>query len=98
MGKYLAKTFAAQSRHEALGMTRRWSSSRDWPGSGRIRLEPSLTSDWKERIFYNKKLETEHVDRGTFTKVGSSDEMVAYFAKKAERQRSEKIKRRLTNA
>ena len=41
MGKYLDKTFGMEDRLRAVGMQRRWSSSRGWPGSGRLRLAQS---------------------------------------------------------
>lgn len=43
MGKYLQKTFGMEGRLKALGMDRRWSSSKGWPGGGRMRL---ATKDW----------------------------------------------------
>ena len=43
MGKYLTKTFGMESRMSMLGMSRRWSSSRGWPGGGRMRLR---IKDW----------------------------------------------------
>ncbi len=43
MAKYLTKTFGMESRLEVLGMTRRWSTSRGWPGGGRMRL---AIKDW----------------------------------------------------
>ncbi len=45
MSKYLGKDFEGD-RAVALGMQRRWSSSRGWPGSGRQRLEHSEKGEW----------------------------------------------------
>ena len=50
MGKYLLKTFGAEGRHGALGMKRRWSSSRGWPGSGRIRMAITDEKNWRRKL------------------------------------------------
>lgn len=45
LSKYLLKTMGGVASHEPLerlGFKRRWSSSRGWPGSGRLRLAQSL--------------------------------------------------------
>jgi len=84
MAKYLRKTFGQEDRAKELGMKRRWSSSRGWPGAGRMRLEPSLTKDWNHRDYKGLYLPREELKPGTFTKVGSSPEMIAYFAKKSD--------------
>ena len=42
MGKYFLKTFGMEGRLKAVGMKRRWSTSREWPGTGRLRLKQSL--------------------------------------------------------
>ena len=43
MGKYLTKTFGMEGRLNTLGVSRRWSNSKGWPGGGRMRL---ATKDW----------------------------------------------------
>ncbi len=96
MAKYLAKTFGAEGRHKALGMSRRWSSSRGWPGSGRMRLEPTEGSGWEERIFAYGYLTADLVDSGTFLRVGNEN-TVAYFDKERAVRGPKKI-RRLLNA
>lgn len=96
MAKYLAKTFGAEDRHKALGMSRRWSSSRGWPGSGRMRLAPSEDGGWKERVFAYGHLGAEMVEPGTFLRVGN-ERTVAFFEEKA-RLRGPKAIRRLLNA
>lgn len=40
--KYMAKGMGKRGNLEALGFKRRWSTSRGWPGKGRIRLRQSL--------------------------------------------------------
>ncbi len=49
MGKYLAKNMFAEGRKDILGMERRWSSSRGWPGSGRLRLAQTDLGGWIAR-------------------------------------------------
>jgi len=46
MAKYLEKEFDGE-RAERLGMARRWSSSRGWPASGRLRLAQTERGGWK---------------------------------------------------
>ena len=83
MAKYLRKTFGMEGRAKELGMARRWSSSRGWPGRGRMRLEPTVEEDWYESI-YRKRPAEDGAEKGTFRKVGTSSEMEAYFAAKAK--------------
>lgn len=49
LGKYLAKSLPVRKKLEGLGFKRRWSSSRGWPGSGRLRLKES---NWIYHEFY----------------------------------------------
>lgn len=46
MGKYLQKTFGMESRLKAVGMTRRWSTGRGWPGSGQLRFTKTVEDGW----------------------------------------------------
>ncbi len=96
MGKYLGKTFGTEGRLKALGMSRRWSSSRGWPGNGRMRLAPTEQGGWKERVFEYGKLAVEDVERGTFTRVGNEN-TVAHF-KKVDADRGPRLVRRLLDA
>lgn len=41
LGKYMVKNMMYRKDLEDAGFTRRWSSSRGWPGSGRVRLKQS---------------------------------------------------------
>ena len=96
MAKYLAKTFGSEDRHKALGMKRRWSSSRGWPGSGRMQLEPTMEGGWKQRDFAYGKLPALQVDGGTFRRVGNENTL-AYFEKKKAKRGANNV-RRLLNA
>lgn len=46
VAKYLAKTLLSNDL-EALGYTRRWSRSRDWPGDAEVRLKGTVDSVWR---------------------------------------------------
>jgi len=46
MGKYMQKEFDGEEA-EALGMARRWSTFRGWPGSGRLRLRVTGRKGWQ---------------------------------------------------
>ena len=54
-GRYLAKYMRKGSLNrgalERLGFHRRWSSSRGWPGSGRIRLRQTVEGGWRRADF-----------------------------------------------
>jgi len=45
MAKYMGKEFDGE-RAKALGMARRWSTSRGWPGNGRLRLRQTEEGGW----------------------------------------------------
>lgn len=45
MVKYMTKAFS-KARAIALGMTRRWSSSKGWPGSGKLQLAQTVGGGW----------------------------------------------------
>lgn len=93
MAKYLTKGFGQERRMKELGMARRWSSSRGWPGSGRMRLEPTIEDDWRERVYAARALPADLVDRGTFKKMGSSEEMEGYFLGRNERSAILRLRR-----
>ena len=96
MAKYVSKTFGMEGRLKALGMARRWSSSRGWPGSGRMRLAPSAEGGWYERVFSYGTLEAEKVDHGSFDRVGNANTR-EYF-QKVDAERGPNKVRRLLNA
>ncbi len=50
MAKYIAKEFDGE-RAKALGMARRWSNSRGWLGSGRLRLRQTVEGGWDRTAF-----------------------------------------------
>lgn len=52
LAKYLFKGALVRERLELLGFTRRWSSSRGWPGNGRMRLLASTKKQWDRVDFY----------------------------------------------
>ena len=71
MAKYLTKTFGAEGRMKALGMKRRWSSSRGWPGSGRPRLRPSVEKNWEHREYKKGGLHQDWEEQCDIERVGS---------------------------
>lgn len=51
LAKYMRKEFDGE-RAETLGMSRRWSTSRSWPGSKRLRLVQSgKANGWRRNLF-----------------------------------------------
>jgi len=65
LAKYMEKEFG-EERASALGMARRWSTSRSWPREPRARLEQSLRLEgWKRtswRVGHVEELEGLHPD------------------------------------
>lgn len=59
MAGYLGKKFMSDERQELLGMSRRWSSSHGWPGSGKLKFKQTEEGGWAERQFRKG-----HVDEG----------------------------------
>ena len=95
MAKYVSKTFGEEGRMAALGMKRRWSSSRGWPGSGKLRLQVTEDEDWKERYFRYGRVACETEDAGTFTRVGD-DATREYFEKASSKRPKQDVIRRLS--
>ncbi len=50
LAKYMQKEFDSE-RAEVLGMARRWSTSRGWPGSKRLRLCATSRKEWERTSF-----------------------------------------------
>ena len=61
MAKYLTKGFLREDREEQLGMVRRWSSSRGWPGSSNLHLRQTDEGGWEERLFRPGRVEERFV-------------------------------------
>ncbi len=96
MAKYLAKTFGAEDRFKALGMRRRWSSSRGWPGSGRQRLGPTVHEGWEERVFSYNRVPEGHEEEGTFERLSMNEAVKEYFADQKSKRAPLELVRRLT--
>lgn len=75
MGKYMLKNMSGY-RGAALGMARRWSTSKGWPGSGQLRLK---NHEWSLVQFLpGHKLETEYTnDEGLLEREGTDVAMLA---------------------
>lgn len=61
MAKYMGKSHGARAKLKGLGYARRWSSSRDWPGGGRLRLAHSKDAGgpgWKRRQYDTHRPDT----------------------------------------
>ncbi len=95
MAKYLAKTFGNEGRLKSLGMARRWSSSRGWPGAGRQRLAPTVHEGWYERVFSYYRIPDGREDEGTFSKVSMNEAVKEYFEDKASKRAAKALVRRL---
>ncbi len=99
MAKYLAKTFAGVDRLKALGMSRRWSTSRGWPGNGRSIFYPTEdtlkthwpTGGWAVRDFEYGYLPEEFRFPTTMERRGIENTL-DYFNKKHARASAERIK------
>lgn len=49
LAKYLAKSLGVRKKLRSLGFVRRWSTSRGWPGNGRLRLKER---NWTRHVMY----------------------------------------------
>ncbi len=96
MAKYLAKTFGNEGRAKALGMRRRWSSGRGWPGAARQRLAPTVDEDWYETIYRFARVPEGKEEKGTFDKQSLNAAVEAYIAKQDSQRGPREIIRRLT--
>lgn len=95
MSKYLAKTLGGERlRLESLGVRRRYSSSRSWPGGGRLSLKMSLRAGgpgWKERRYLQGKRSTsEHGPKWLLERTGENLTMLL-----AAKNKTKKALRRL---
>ena len=65
MAKYLAKTFSQAERMAELGVNRRWSTSRGWPGNGKLELA--------QKAWVSHRFELGHLD---VSRLGASSDRV----------------------
>lgn len=95
LSKYMASTFTDRKVLERLGFKRRWSSSRGWPGGGRIRLAMSKGAGgpgWDMLIPGNWPVEQEGGDEDLLERSGelitlekSAKRKERFMKKEAER-------------
>ena len=65
LSKYMAKSHGERGALEARGFGRRWSSSRAWPGGGRLRLYQTTHGGWSSIWFHKTPLSGYLVRPGT---------------------------------
>lgn len=95
LGKYLQKGFREREDLEARGFKRRWSSSRGWPGSGRIRLARPY-GGWQVMYVAGRSRFHSMVDDGsTWPRVGKN--LTLLLAAKRKRLNSHLRLERLAN-
>lgn len=73
LAKYISKTLYDHFYMEDAGFTRRWSTSRKWPGNGRIRLAQSLAvggKGWEKVDFMAGANYPERGDIAALARVG----------------------------
>ncbi len=85
MSKYLTKTFAwSQEKRDSVGMFRRWSSSRGWPASERLRLQRTIESGWEEVQYRAGPISDEYLGGPEDLMVRSTDNLVDAAVEKAK--------------
>lgn len=97
MGKYLEKTFLSHGELARRGFKRRWSSSRGYPGSGRMRLLRTGTEGWQRVDHVSARVAKDLMDRNDpnlLIRVGNH-EMVKLVAKGRKAGIVRKLKRLL---
>lgn len=82
MAKYLMKGFMDSSRETALGMKRRWSSSRGWPGSGKLMLARTLEEGWYEIEFVFGHVDVERLGGPAYLLERIGDDIVKAAAER----------------
>lgn len=95
LAKYLGKEFDVP-RAAALGMARRWSSSRDWPGHGRLRLLQTERG-WDRVGFADGHLPDEVLGGPDYLTARNGNDLTASFVERASRKRFESLVRRKTD-
>ncbi len=93
--KYLDKDFDG-TRAANLGMARRWSSSRGWPGRGRLRLLQTERG-WDRVSFANGHLTATLLGGSDSLTARNGNDLTARIEKRASRQRFISIGRKLTD-
>ena len=73
MAKYLMKVFGQERPSLELGMTRRWSSARGWPGSGTLQLAQTLRGGWRATEFRRGYIPDEEADGAEYLKERSGN-------------------------
>lgn len=63
LGKYMAKNHTERELLGHLGYARRWSSSRTWPGGGRLRLLQTVEGGWNNITWTAMYIEQAEMDR-----------------------------------
>ncbi len=77
MSKYLTKTFAwTDEQRNKLGMFRRWSSSRGWPASERLRLQRTIDGGWDHAQYRAGPVLEEYLGGPEDLMVRSTDNLV----------------------
>lgn len=99
MAKYLPKGFDERDELERLGFKRRWSSTRGWPGGGRLRLRVTVEEGWNAVTFGPKGFKgyapvPSESTLGLDDRVGT-DLAVALVARNASRRVVNKLRRML---
>lgn len=97
LGKYLRKGMQVRAELEALGFKRRWSSSRGWPGGGRIRLAQTLNGGWAEIVYLpgHSRYDSSYPDGSKEPRVG--EDVTLALAKRREQRRFERKIRKVIN-
>ena len=100
MAKYMVKTFGMEGRFKAMGMERRWSSSRGWPGTGQVRLAYSESAGgpgWERIEFHGRSASDEELAKtpeDLLVRVGDPG-TIALLAKQKSAALARRIVRRL---
>ncbi len=100
LAKYLAKThFDSQERLDALGMSRRWSTSRNWPGDKRLRLKRTDEGGWFQKAFtYGRMAPAEQqYDAKSLALRNGTPVQLARVAKREKMRAVRQLERLVTN-
>lgn len=96
LGKYMAKGHRQRQDLWEAGFTRRWSTSRGWPGGGRLRLRQTVERGWKAIELHGMQREKDNPP-DLEERVGP-EWALEYVAKRDERMLAKRAERYLSNA
>lgn len=97
MAKYLTKSFGTEARLASVGMSRRWSSSRGWPGSVGLKLAQTDRQGWIAQEFHYGRNHFGLVDESEYLKERAGSDLMLALADRRNGKRVVRTLERIIN-